>query len=467
DEEDRKDYCKGGYHPVHVGEVYKDGRYVVIRKLGWGHFSTVWLVRDLRTGNHFAMKVVKSAEHYTETALDEIKLLERVAAADPNAVGSDFVTAIVDHFRVTGPNGTHICMTFEVLGENLLSLIKRYHNGGIPVHIVKQIAKQMLLGLDYLHRLCGIIHTDLKPENVLMYLDNAEELVRQSESSSAGLDISPARSQTTPEADSHSRGRSPVRKRHGNHVKMVQSQPLSSGAEEDVRGRRPRNGSKRTRSRYYLRCRRSPEYPKSRWKKGREDMKIKIADLGNACWVTHHFTEDIQTRQYRSPEVIIGAPWDAGADIWSLACLIFELLTGNYLFDPRKGSRFTRDDDHLAQMIELIGPMRRTFIQSGKDSNQYFNSKGQLRHISHLKYWPLKDVLHDKYQFNRLEAEEIASFLGPMLEYENRARACDLLDHPWINGVDPILEGEREDKANWKTERPWKEWEQHKKQKRR
>ncbi|KAL0080647.1 hypothetical protein J3Q64DRAFT_1632866, partial [Phycomyces blakesleeanus] len=48
DEEDRKDYCKGGYHPVHVGEVYKDGRYVVIRKLGWGHFSTVWLVRDLR-----------------------------------------------------------------------------------------------------------------------------------------------------------------------------------------------------------------------------------------------------------------------------------------------------------------------------------------------------------------------------------------------------------------------------------
>lgn len=46
EEEDRKDYCKGGYHPVHVGEKYKDGQYCVIRKLGWGHFSTVWLVRD-------------------------------------------------------------------------------------------------------------------------------------------------------------------------------------------------------------------------------------------------------------------------------------------------------------------------------------------------------------------------------------------------------------------------------------
>lgn len=46
EEEDRKDYCKGGYHPVHVGEKYKDGQYIVIRKLGWGHFSTVWLVKD-------------------------------------------------------------------------------------------------------------------------------------------------------------------------------------------------------------------------------------------------------------------------------------------------------------------------------------------------------------------------------------------------------------------------------------
>ncbi|KAI8887252.1 hypothetical protein K501DRAFT_175919, partial [Backusella circina FSU 941] len=46
EEEDRKDYCRGGYHPVQAGEKYKNGQYTVIRKLGWGHFSTVWLVRD-------------------------------------------------------------------------------------------------------------------------------------------------------------------------------------------------------------------------------------------------------------------------------------------------------------------------------------------------------------------------------------------------------------------------------------
>lgn len=46
DEEDWEDYVKGGYHPVHIGDSFSDGRYVVVRKLGWGHFSTVWLAKD-------------------------------------------------------------------------------------------------------------------------------------------------------------------------------------------------------------------------------------------------------------------------------------------------------------------------------------------------------------------------------------------------------------------------------------
>lgn len=47
----------GGYHPVKIGELYSSGRYVVVRKLGWGHFSTVWLVRDTESGREGAMKV--------------------------------------------------------------------------------------------------------------------------------------------------------------------------------------------------------------------------------------------------------------------------------------------------------------------------------------------------------------------------------------------------------------------------
>ena len=53
DEEDWEDYVKGGYHPVQIGDTYSDGRYVVVRKLGWGHFSTVWLAKDTKCVSGF------------------------------------------------------------------------------------------------------------------------------------------------------------------------------------------------------------------------------------------------------------------------------------------------------------------------------------------------------------------------------------------------------------------------------
>ena len=60
----------------------------------------------------------------------------------------------------------------------------------------------------------------------------------------------------------------------------------------------------------------------STWGPLQNPVSVKIADLGNACWVHRHFTEDIQTRQYRCLEVLIGAGYDTPADIWSLACMV-------------------------------------------------------------------------------------------------------------------------------------------------
>lgn len=114
-----------------------------------------------------------------------------------------------------------------------------------------------------------------------------------------------------------------------------------------------------------------------------------------ATWVEHHFTDDIQTRQYRCPEVILGAQWGPSADIWSIACIvracyphvkfafsstirqIFELLTGgDYLFDPASGSRYSKDDDHIAQIMELMGEIPKSIALSGKYSSDFFNRKG-------------------------------------------------------------------------------------------
>jgi serine/threonine protein kinase len=168
--------------------------------------------------------------------------------------------------------------------------------------------------------------------------------------------------------------------------------------------------------------------------KSEEELQVKIADLGNACWTYHHFTEDIQTRQYRSLEVILGAGYTTSADIWSLACMAFELATGDYLFEPHSGENYSRDEDHIAHVIELLGPIPYDIAMSGKYSNEFFNKRGQLRHINQLRPWELYEVLTEKYEWSTRDASEFADFLLPMLNYNmyERVSAYECLNHPWI-----------------------------------
>ncbi|GAA6012204.1 hypothetical protein JCM10207_002759 [Rhodosporidiobolus poonsookiae] len=537
EEEKLSDYEAGGYHPVRIGDVYgPNDRYEIVRKLGWGHFSTVWV------NKHVALKVVKSATHYTETALDEIKLLQRVVESNPAHPGRRHVVSLLDHFTHRGPNGTHVCMVFEVLGENLLGLIKRYHHRGVPDHICKQIAKQVLLGLDYIHRECGIIHTDLKPENVLICIDDVEAVVR------AELETSPAAVPTkmigvppsqprggaqTPRSEtvfitgsqplpspSSSYGTSPVIEKlafqmskisdsgTGSFVGSMQRTGMSATTPDDVgkqmegvqladigaktvpaptanRGpsllsqqaaaaasssHTPSNGSSSVQPLDSDITMRSPPLegtsppqalphdpmqpavvagdpntlpPAAPYDPSTlERITVKIADLGNASWTDLHFTNDIQTRQYRSPEAILGAKWGTAVDIWSASAMFFELLTGDYLFDPHPGTRYNKDDDHIAQIIELLGPFPRSIALSGKFSGDIFTRKGELKHIHKLKFWPMHSVLQDKYLITEAEAKLLESFLQPMLNLtpDKRATAREMLEHDWLRGV--IVQGE-------------------------
>ena len=66
-------------------------------------------------------------------------------------------------------------MAFEVLGKNLLNLIRKYGGRGIPLPLVREVTKQILMGLDYMHRICKLIHTDLKPENINFQISQEEE----------------------------------------------------------------------------------------------------------------------------------------------------------------------------------------------------------------------------------------------------------------------------------------------------
>jgi len=164
------------------------------------------------------------------------------------------------------------------------------------------------------------------------------------------------------------------------------------------------------------------------------DFKIKIADLGNGCWMHHHFQPEIQTRQYRSPEVILGIKYNESADIWSLACMVFELLTGEFLFDPKKDANYKKSTDHLALMMEMLNTFPASYSTSGTNSKKYVDAQGNLRKIPSLHYMGLKDVMMKRHGIKESEAAALADFLEPMLRVfpHERASAEQMLSHPWL-----------------------------------
>ena len=99
------------------------------------------------------------------------------------------------------------------------------------------------------------------------------------------------------------------------------------------------------------------------------------------------------------------------------------MITGDFLFEPRKGGDYDKDDDHLAQMMELLGRMPKNLALSGKNSRKFFDSRGGLRRIKGLSYWPLKKVLTEKYLIKENEAAALSDFLMPMLRWHHDKRA--------------------------------------------
>ncbi|CAG0915346.1 unnamed protein product [Notodromas monacha] len=661
EQEDPKDYDKGGYHPVKIGDLFHR-RYHVVRKLGWGHFSTVWLCWDVETKRFVAMKVVKSAPHYTETALDEIKLLKCVRDSDPEDKFRERTVMLLDDFKINGIHGTHVCMVFEVLGCHLLKLIIRSRYCGIPIQNVKIIIREVLEGLHYLHTKCKIIHTDIKPENVLLAV--SENYVRRlafeaTQYRRLGLKLPSSLVSTAPKELTTPRPENMTRKKRRQlrkkaqkdqeiledrmrhlesqmHLELVEEpdeessslntsheppmpsfngsesrsavreamgkklgvkKPISKDArlaDDDFQKRIEQRKSfaemehaqvesilSRTDSEWrsaidspsgitnglslmdlddanrncvslepealaktlangkegwnngcdmitdgtgvrhadfcvgdteddiVIYRRRAASYPGSdamcsnesypevplppppppqaskiprkvvthqqseitrsctephasgagastegiaKHGRGRvrlkpknepnpafdpmteKDLQVKIADLGNACWTFFQFTEDIQTRQYRCLEVLLGAGYGTPADIWSTACVAFELATGDYLFEPHSGEYYTRDDDHLGHIIELLGNIPMHIAFSGKYSDVFFTRKGTLKRISRLKPWGLVEVLTEKYEWPTKEAQDFADFLLPMLAFDpkERATAEQCLRQPWL-----------------------------------
>lgn len=205
-------------------------------------------------------------------------------------------------------------MVLEYLGDSLLRLIRYNHYRCLPMNKVREICKCILIGLDYLHREHGIIHTDLKPENVLLVstIDPAKD---------------PIRSGFTPILER------PEGNINGGVTSLIEKKlkRRARRAVAKISGRRVSMGG-------------TGEAHKSDRNMDGIDVRCKVVDFGNACWADKQFAEEIQTRQYRAPEVILQAGYSFSVDMWSFACIAFELATGDMLFTPKDGQGFSEDE---------------------------------------------------------------------------------------------------------------------------
>jgi len=350
------------------------------------------------------------------------------------------VVQLLNAFIYIGPYGKHFCMVFEILGVNLLELIKKYEYKGCPIHLCRKIAKQCLIGLDYLHNICKIIHTDLKPENVLMTLTPTQineivelgqlkrnpelegkvkilkekygfksitEIINECKPSwtaAAGGTANPLRkgdeSSTRMETESTQRSSATLKngyklpsgefdaqvifqeeiKAHGDNMNKRDKKNLMKKLKrkEKKQNKGKKNTRKNTEDDGKSSDEEKEEMVEEKPKQAAPapapviekeepglvnddddrdsdpevaNFRLKIADLGNACWTHHHFQPEIQTRQYRSPEVILGISYNETADIWSFACMIFEMMQGDFLFAPRRQEAWSKSDDHLSLVV--------------------------------------------------------------------------------------------------------------------
>lgn len=154
-------YRPGGFHPIHIGDTFKLGRYIVGGKLGCGKFSTVWLVQDLTTQAYVSLKVLAAdAAKWSGNlhSIDhELQILSHLRNGREEA-GKDCVVRLLDDFIHFGPNVKHQCIVTELLGPDLSSDIEELYPTEIfPAAISRAIIKQITYAIQCLHR-NNIIH---------------------------------------------------------------------------------------------------------------------------------------------------------------------------------------------------------------------------------------------------------------------------------------------------------------------
>ncbi|KAI0367121.1 kinase-like protein [Pilatotrama ljubarskyi] len=391
EEEPVRDYdpARNAYLPVAIGDIIGSG-YKIVRKLGWGVYSTVWIAQALNdsrsTPAYVALKVMTRVATDAQDKLQELEFMRRIRDQSPRHPGYPHVIQLRDHFYHRGPHGRHLCLAMEVLLQDLRSFSLRFKGRVCPPYLVRLLARQVVLGLQYLHDECNIIHTDLKPGNIMMVPPGDPE---------AFLAMTIPKLEATLETSAELGP-------DGTTLPRVHSRPIPYPLPD-----------------FY------DMYSFNTW----TGVEVKIGDVGVACWAdrtAHHFTDLIQTPPVRAPEVAIGAGWGKPADVWSLGCTLYELYMGKPLFGAN-----TDEKSVPTLHTQMLGNYPPELIARGKRREEFFNSDGSLKRPPERRT-PFDKAIRDR---DVPDAALFADFLHHtfVLDPDGRATCRELLKHAWLN----------------------------------
>ncbi|KAG7194457.1 Dual specificity protein kinase clk3 [Scheffersomyces spartinae] len=330
-----------GHYIIKVNEMFAN-RFVILKLLGQGTFGKVIDCYDELNKQRVAVKIIRNIPKYRDAAKIELRILLTIKKFDNENLNHCI------HLRECFDFRGHICIVTDLMKISLFDFLEKNKYIAFPGSHIQAIAKQLIRSVTFLHDL-NLIHTDLKPENILLYDDS---YVRKRLYSSTIIN-------------------SFIRQASSMSNKTLIGNGNDSGA-----GTRAR------------------KVPKT--SKVLNNPSILIIDFGLAIFNDEYHAAIVLTRHYRAPEIVLGTGWSFSCDMWSVGCIMVELIIGEALFR-------THDNlEHLAMIERVCGyPIDRTMVRTLKQNENecglmYFTDEVRgVGRMSDDEYDEDDDVLND------------------------------------------------------------------------
>ncbi|RAH52858.1 kinase-like protein [Aspergillus piperis CBS 112811] len=295
-------YRPGGYHPVSLGEIFKDGRYQIHHKLGWGGFSTVWLAHDKEKNQWVSVKIMRADTSQGSQELHNLQLLADPSQGKPSA---KYIVSVLDSFTHQGPNGTHLCIVFELLGPSVSKVVDDYHSFGddLEMDIILRMSEQLLEVISLIHE-AGMGHGDISGGNIAFSCSSLSHATKAELFEVLGL----------PEVED---------------LVRLDGQPLGNGLPKHI-------------------------VKAADWENwvDEDEEDIRILDFGEAFIQGNEPKVLAQPGQLRVPELIFTNCFDYRVDLWRAGCMIHAFIFGSYPF------QYLGEDEVLvSQMIRFVGKL--------------------------------------------------------------------------------------------------------------